>query len=59
MPSLSRFYDRYYFINALVIMSYGLLRCVKDAPELSLEEPGGYIGLSKVVYIVRLLLIAH
>ena len=57
MPSLSRFYDRYYFINALVIMSYGLLRCVKDAPEL--EEPDDYIGLSKVVYIVRLLLIAH
>jgi hypothetical protein len=54
--SLGRFFDRYYIINALIILSYGLLRMVKDAPEL--QRPDDYLGLSKVQINVKVIVSA-
>lgn len=52
---LGRFLDRYYVINVLVILSYCLLRCVKDAPDL--QRPDEYLGLSREIEIVAMLCI--
>lgn len=53
MPSVSRFFDRYYLINVLVILSYGAIRSVKEAPEL--ERPDDYIGISRELGIIGML----
>lgn len=50
---LGRFLDRYYVINILVILSYVLLRYVKDAPDL--QRPDEYLGLSRELEIIAML----
>jgi len=52
---IARFFDRYYIINVMVILSYGLLRCVKAAP--SLQKPDDYLGLTKELEIIGMLCI--